>query len=215
MDGPSHSKECRERFEMIFEKEEEEEEKALMDAAAATAASMAHQDEVATSSTNPDTAVHPGTVPMNVEFPKEAVVPEQEARHLRECQFVQTPGGMEISEADLKCSEFDRKVRRINGLVVCSMDIVGAAQADYDNPQFSGEEIGRLMKSRTRCIRTMVRMKSLEVPISERDIIGAKSGVVLGRCRWRGKKKLTVLQDTRCRVGKDERVQTGWCSREA
>ena len=39
VDGPSHSKECRERFEAIFLKEEEE--KALMDAAAATATSMA------------------------------------------------------------------------------------------------------------------------------------------------------------------------------
>ena len=45
VDGPSHSKECRERFEVIFLKEDEE--KALKDAAAATAASMAHQDEVA------------------------------------------------------------------------------------------------------------------------------------------------------------------------
>ena len=45
-----------------------------MDVAAATAASMAHKDEVAASSTNPDAAVHPGTVPVNVEFPKEVVV---------------------------------------------------------------------------------------------------------------------------------------------
>ena len=49
MDGPSHSKECRERFEVIFLKEDEE--MALKDAAAATAASMAHQNEVAASST--------------------------------------------------------------------------------------------------------------------------------------------------------------------
>ena len=103
-----------------------------MDAAAATAASMAHQDEVAASSTNPDTA-HSGTVPMNVESPKEAVVPETStggAASSSMGHFVDTLIGMEISEADLKRSEFEevpesRKVRRINGLVVCSMDIVG------------------------------------------------------------------------------------------
>ena len=152
MDGPSHSKECRERFEAIFLKEEEK-EKALMDAAAATAASMAHQDEVAASSTNPDTAAHSGTVPMNVEFPKEAVVPETSTGGAASSsigQFVDTPAGLEISEADLKRRELEevpesRKVRRINGLVVCSMDIVGAAQVVRRR---------KLTKSRMRCIRT-------------------------------------------------------------
>ena len=146
MDGPNHSKECRERFEVIFRKEEEEE--ALKDAAAATAASMAHQDQVAASSTHPDTTAHPWTVPMDAEFPKDAAVPEigtGGAASSSMGQFVDNPVGMEISEVDLKRSEFDevpesRKILRINGLAVCSMDIVGAAQADYDNPQVSGEE---------------------------------------------------------------------------
>ena len=107
MDGPNHSKECRERFQAIFRKEEEE--KALKDAAAATAASMAHKDEVAASLTNPDSTAQPVAVPMNVEFPKDAVVPETStggAASSSVGQFVDTPVGMEISEADLKRSEF-------------------------------------------------------------------------------------------------------------
>ena len=177
MDGPSHSKECRERFETIFL--EEEEWKALMDAAAATAASMAHLDEVAASSTNPDTTAHPGTVPMNVEFLKEAAVPETStggAAPPSTGQPADTPGGMEISEADLKRGEFEevpesRKVRRINGLVVCSVDIVGAAQADYDNPQLSGEELERKADEESDAVHTHKGepMKNFEVPISERE----------------------------------------------
>ena len=59
----------------------------------------------------------------------------------RKEQFVD----MEISKVDLKRSEFEkmpesRKVRRISGLAVCSMDIVGTAQSDYDNPQLFGVE---------------------------------------------------------------------------
>ena len=91
--------------------------------------------------------------PMNVESPKEAVVPETStggAASSSMGQFVDTPAGMEISEADLKHSEFEevpesRKVRRINGLVVCSMDIVGAAQVVRRR---------KLTKSRMRCILT-------------------------------------------------------------
>ena len=144
---------------MIFRKEDEE--KALKESA--TAASMAHQDQVAASSTNPDTTAHPGAVPTNVEFPKDAVVPETStggAASSSMGQFVDNPVGMEISEADLKRSESEdvpesRNVRRINGLAVCSMDIVGAAQADYDNPSCLGKSSsGRLMRSRTRCTRT-------------------------------------------------------------
>ena len=151
-------------------------EKALIDAAAATAASMAHQDEVAASSTNPDTTAHPGTAPMNVEFPKEAVVPETStggAASSSMGQFCDTPGCMEISETDLKRSEFEevpesRKVRRINGLVVCSTDIVGAAQADYDNSQLSGQEFERKADEESDAVHTHEGepMESFEVPIS-------------------------------------------------
>ena len=185
MDGPHHSTECRERFEVIFRKEDEE--KALKEAA--TAASMAHQDQVAASSKNPDTTAHPGAVPMKVEFPKDAVVPETStggAASSSMGQFVDNPVGMEISEADLKRSESEevpesRNVRRINGLAVCSMDIVGAAQADYDNPQLSGEEFERKADEESDAVHTHEGepMKSFEIPISERDIIGVKSGVVL------------------------------------
>ena len=204
VDGPSHSQECRERFEAIFLKEEEE--KALMDAAAATAASMAHQDEA---STNPDTAAHPGTVPMNVEFPKDAVVPETStggAASSSMGQFVNTPVDMEITETELRRSEFEevpesRKVRRINGLAVCSMDMVGAAQADYDNPQLSGEEFERKADEESSAVHTHEGepMKSFEVPTSERDIIGVKSGVLLdpANVQAASQKESTVLQDTR------------------
>ena len=47
VDGHSHSKECRERFEAIFQKEDEE--KAMKEAADAGATSAALQDEAATS----------------------------------------------------------------------------------------------------------------------------------------------------------------------
>ena len=178
---------CRERFQVIFRKEDDE--KALKDAAAATAASMVHQDQVAASSTNPDTTAHAGAVPMNVEFPKDAVVPETStggAASSSMGQFVDNPVGMEISEADLKRSESEevpenRNVRRIHGLAVCSRDIVGAAQADYDNPQLSREEFERKVDEESDAVHTHEGepMESFEIPISERDIIGVKSGVVL------------------------------------
>ena len=48
-----------------------------------------------------------------------------------------------------------RKVRKINGLPVCSMDIVGAVQADYDAPQsFGMSSSGMLGRSRMRCTPT-------------------------------------------------------------
>ena len=122
---------------------------------------------------------------MNVELQKDAVVPETSttstggAASSSMRQFVDTPVGIEISEADLKRSEFEevpesRKVRRINGLAVCSMDIVGAAQADYDNFERKADEESDAVHTHER-----EPMKSFEVPISERDIIGVKCGVVL------------------------------------
>ena len=183
-----------------------------MDAAAATAASMAHQDEVATSSTNPDTAVHPGTVPMNVEFPKEAVVPEQEARHLRECQFVDTPGGMEISETDLKCSEFDRKVRRINGFGGMLYGHVWVpAQADYDNPQFLRRRV-RKADEESDAVHTHdgEPMKSLEVPISGERHHWSEVWSRIGKVQVARQKEIDSVCKTRgVELVKDERVQTG------
>ena len=93
---------------------------------------------------------------------------------------------VEITEATPKRSELEevperRKVRKINGLAVCSTDIVGAAQADYDDPQSSGDEFLRKAGEEWDAVHTHEGepMKSFEVPIQERDIVGVKSGVVL------------------------------------
>ena len=126
---------------------------------------MAHQDQMAASPTNYDTAVHPGAVPLNVEFPKDAVVTETSTGGVASStmgQFVDNPAGMEISEADLKRSESEevpesKKVRRINGLAVCIMDIVGAAQADYDNPQLLGREFERKADEEVDAVHTHKR----------------------------------------------------------
>ena len=149
MDGPSHSKECRERFDPIFRMEDEE--KAMKEAADAAATSAALQDEAATSSTNPLATTVAGVVPMQVEPSRDNVVPATStgggAASSRTGQLVNIPVGMEqaqfdveITEASPKRSELEevpesRKVRKINGLAVCPMDIVGAAQADYDDPR--------------------------------------------------------------------------------
>ena len=66
VDGPSHSKECRERCEAIFQKEDEE--KAMKEAADAAATSAALQDEAATPPMNPPTTTVAGADPMHVEL---------------------------------------------------------------------------------------------------------------------------------------------------
>ena len=125
------AEECRERFAAIFRKEDEE--NAMKEGADVAATSEALQDEAATASTNPPTTSVAGVDPLQVEPPRDEAVP------------VTIAGGaagqfdVEITEATPKRSELEevqesRKVRRINGLAVCSMDIVGAAQADYDDP---------------------------------------------------------------------------------
>ena len=135
MDGPSHSKECRERFEGIFRKEDEE--KAMKEAADAAATSAALQDEAATSSMNPPTIAVAGVDPMHVEHPRDEVVPATSTGgaasptagpvSMEQAQF-----DVEITKATPKRSELEevpenRKVRKINCLAVCSIDIVGAA----------------------------------------------------------------------------------------
>ena len=175
VDGPSHSKECRERFEVIFRKEEEE--KAMMEAAAA-AASSSTQDE-STSSTIPPTSASTSVTPMQVEHPTDEVMP------VTGTADVDQPDA-EISEAALKRSETEdvpvsRKVRKITGLAVCSMDIVCAAQADYDAPQLLENGSEQKAGGDTDAVHTYEGepMKSFEVPVPEQDIIGVKSGVVL------------------------------------
>ena len=93
---------------------------------------------------------------------------------------------VEITEATPKRSELEempesRNVRKIDGLAVCSIDIVGAAQADYDDPRSSGDELERKAAKKSDAVHTHEGepMNSFEVPIPERDIVGVKSGVVL------------------------------------
>ena len=93
---------------------------------------------------------------------------------------------VEITEATPKRIELEempesRKVRKINGLAVCSIDIVGAAQADNDDPRSSDDELKRKAAEESDAVHTHEGepMKSFEVPIPERDIVGVKSGVVL------------------------------------
>ena len=88
---------------------------------------------------------------------------------------------VEITEATPKRSELEemaesRKVRKINGLVVCSIDIVGAAQADYDDPRSSDDALKRKAAEESDAVHTH---EGELVPIPERDIVRVKSGVVL------------------------------------
>ena len=113
--GFGHSKERRECFESIFRKEDEE--KTTREATDVTATSAVLLIEAATSLTDYSTAMTASS-----------------------CmgQFVDYLVGMEVSETNLKCSESkevpeSRKVRRISGSSVSSMDIVGTAQVDYGN----------------------------------------------------------------------------------
>ena len=64
---------------------------------------------------------------------------------------------------------------------MCSMDIVGTEQADYGNTQSSETEFERKAdeESEARHMHEDESTKSFEVHISEIDISGVKSGVVL------------------------------------
>ena len=96
---------------------------------------------------------------------------------MKQAQFdVEIPKRSELEEMPKS-----RKVRKVNGLAVCSIDIVGAAQADYDDPRLSDDEFKRKAAEESNAVHTHEGepMKSCEVPIPERDIVGVKSGVVL------------------------------------
>ena len=89
---------------------------------------------------------------------------------------------MRFTEATPKRSELEempesRKVRKINGLAVCSIDVVGATQADYDDPRSSDDELKRKAAEESDAVHTHEGepMKRFEVPIPERDIVGVKS----------------------------------------
>ena len=124
-DWLSHSKERRECFESIFRKEDEE--KTMREATDVTATSAVLLIEAATSLTDS---------------------PITTAASSCMGQFVDYQVGMEISEANLKRSEFkevpeSRKVRWISRSSVSFMDIVGTAQVDYGNTQLSETEFER------------------------------------------------------------------------
>ena len=133
---------------------------------------------------------------MQLEPPRDEVVPATStggAASSSTGQRVNTPVGteqaqfdVEITEATPKRSELEevpesKKVRKINGLAVSSIDIVGAAQADYDDPRSSGDEFKWKSEEESDAVHTHEGKptKSFEVPIPERDIVGVKSGVVL------------------------------------
>ena len=176
------------RFEAIFRKEDDE--KAMKEAAAPAATLAALQDETTTSSINPPATTASGVVPM-LEVATETNTGGAASSSMG--QLVNTPVGGEqaqfdvkIADASPKRNEFEempesRKVRKINGLAVCSMDIVGAAQADYVDPQSFIDEFERKAGEESDAVHTHEGepMKSIEVPIPEQDIVGVKSGVVL------------------------------------
>ena len=58
---------------------------------------------------------------------------------------------------------------------------MGAAQADYDDPRSSDDDLKRKAAEESDAVHTHEGepMKSFEVPIPERDMVGVKSGVVL------------------------------------
>ena len=186
VDGPSHYFECRERFKAIFRKEDQE--KAMKEAADAAATSAALQDEAATSSTSPPTTTVAGVDPVQVEPLRDEAVPAMStggaaSSSMGPVGMEQAQFDIEITEATPKRSELEevpesRKVRKMNGLAVCSIDIVGAAQADYDDPWCSDDEDKRKAAEESDAVHTHENepMKSFEVP-------GARHRVSEIKCR--------------------------------
>ena len=111
----------------------------MKEAADAAATSAALQDEAATSSVNPPTTTVAGVDPMHVELPRDEDIPATitggaESSSAGPVSMEQAQFDVENTEANPKRSELEempesRKVRKINGLAVCSVDVVGAAQA--------------------------------------------------------------------------------------
>ena len=175
-----------ERCEAIFQKEDEE--KAMKEAADAAATSAALEDEAAASSMNHPTTTVAGAEPMHVELPRYEAIPTTitgggASSSAGPVSMEQAQFDVEIPEVTPKRSELEempesRKVRKINGLVVRSIDIVGAAQADYDDPRSSDDELKRKAAEESDAVHTHEGepTKSFEVPVPER---GVKSGVVV------------------------------------
>ena len=134
--------------------------------------SAALLDEVATSSMNPPTTTVAGADPMHVELPRDEAIPttitggaaSSSAGPVSSCD-------VEISGATPKRSELEempesRKVRKINGLVACSIDIVGAAQAVNDDPRSSDDELKGKAAEESDAVHTHEGepMNSFQVP---------------------------------------------------
>ena len=113
---------------------------------------------------------------------------------------------VEITEATPKGRPESRKVRKVDGLAVCSIDIVGAAQADYDDPRSSDDDLKRKVAEESDAVHTHEGepMKSLEVPIPEREIVGVKSGVVLDPVKVQVARQKEHCEARGCGVGKDQ-----------
>ena len=182
-----------------------------MKEAAAAAASGATQDEA--TSTTPPTSASTSVTPMQVEHPKDEVIPVTGTADADQPD-------VEISEAALKRSEDEdvpesRKVRKINGLAVCSMDIVGAAQADCDAPQLLENGSEQKAGGDTDAVHTHEGepMKSFKVPIPEQDIIGVKSGPVLDPAKVQAARQKEI--DSIARHEVVELVATSECKQGA
>ena len=182
VDGPSHSKNCRERFETIFRKEDEE--KAMREAADAAATSAALQDEAAASSMNPPTTTVACVDPMHVELARDKTIPATNTGGAASSSegpvsMEQAKFDVEITEATPIRSEFEEMPR--STIWQCAPQTVWAAQADYDDPRSSGDELERKAAEESDAVHTHEGepLKSFEVPIRVRDIVGVKSGVVL------------------------------------
>ena len=95
---------------------------------------------------------------------------------------------------------------------MCSIDIVGAAQADYDDPRSSDDERKRKAADESDAVHTHEGepMNSFEVPIPERDIVGVKSGVVLDPVQVEVARHKEIDSIARHEVG--ELVKTSECT---
>ena len=128
---------------------------------------------------------------MNVELPRDEAIPTSiiggaASSSAGPVSMEQAQFDVEIPEVTPKLSDLEEmhessRVRKINGLAVCSIDNVGAAQSDHDDLSSSDDQLKRKAAEESDAVHTHEGepMKSFQVPIPERDIVGVKSGVVL------------------------------------
>ena len=100
-----------------------------------------------------------------------------------------------------------RKVRKTNGLAVCSMDIVGAAQADCDAPQSFGDEFERKAGEESDAVHTHEGRADEELR-GPHSGAGHREGEVRRRAGPREAEGDRQHREARG-GGEDERVQAG------